>query len=118
MDTATTARRESTAPAGVLYVGLELSAREWRLACSGGLATRGMQTVIRAGDRPGWQRAIGRAKRRYGLAASAPVWALALGPEASVGARCGNRGRCGCLLWDPRPMPALAVGGGVAVRGR
>ncbi len=74
MDTATTARRESTAPAGVLYVGLELSAREWRLACSGGLATRGMQTVIRAGDRPGWQRAIGRAKRRYGLAASAPVW--------------------------------------------
>jgi len=76
MDTATTARRESTAPAGVLYVGLELSAREWRLACSGGLATRGMQTVIRAGDRPGWQRAIGRAKRRYGLAASAPVWML------------------------------------------
>ena len=74
METATTARRETTAPLGTLYVGLELSAKEWRLACSGGLATRGMQVVIRPGDRVGWQRAIARAKRRYGLAASAAVW--------------------------------------------
>jgi transposase len=57
-----------------LYLGLELSAREWRVAYSTGLGNPVRQRVIPAGDAEALRAALARGKRQSGLAATAPVW--------------------------------------------
>ena len=67
MRTAKPRTDESSLSVGPLYVGLELSTREWRLAYTAGLGARSWQTVIPAGD---------RARLRTGLGAGeAALWA-------------------------------------------
>jgi transposase len=73
MDTAMAPRHESTVSTGVLYIALELSAREWRLAHTTSLRAPIRQVVIRAGDRQQLRRAVWRAKAQWGLAADAEV---------------------------------------------
>jgi len=73
MDTTTTPRQESSAIGDTLYVGLELSSREWRLAYATSLSGATQQVVIRAGDREQWRAALTRAKAQCGLRADAGV---------------------------------------------
>jgi transposase len=94
MTSATTSQGKSTA-GGTLYVGLELSAREWRLAFSAGMDTAVWQTVIPAGDREAWLRAVARAKARYRLSPTAAVWS------------CYEAGRDG--FWPHRWLAAEGV---------
>jgi transposase len=64
---------ESTAIDRPLFVALELSTAEWRLAFTTGLSEPIAQRVIPAGDRERLRRVLAEAKRRVGLAATAPV---------------------------------------------
>lgn len=72
MPTPTIPSSESSVP-GPVYVGLELSAREWRVAYSRGLGQPIRQAVLAAGDAPAWRRLIARAKAQCGLTATAAV---------------------------------------------
>lgn len=74
METATSPQEKSTASGGTLYVGLELSAREWRLAYSPSLSIAARQVVVRAGDGQALREALARAKGRCGLPPEARVW--------------------------------------------
>jgi hypothetical protein len=73
MRTAKPRTDESSLSVGPLYVGLELSTREWRLAYTAGLGARSWQTVIPAGDRVRLRTVLAQAKGRCGLTATAPV---------------------------------------------
>jgi transposase len=73
MKTATIPQEQSSAAGGTLYVGVELSAREWRLAYSTGLSQRARQVVVKAGDRPALREALAQAKKQCGLAPDAGV---------------------------------------------
>lgn len=75
MKPATISQEEFTAN-GVkrLYVALELSAREWRLACAGQMGDHAWHVVVPAGDRARLLTAVARAKARFGLGADTPVW--------------------------------------------
>jgi transposase len=73
MTTATTPGPESTRNGATLYIGIELSAREWRLAGSPGMEVPGRQVVIRAGDRAHLREALARMKKGFRLPADAPV---------------------------------------------
>lgn len=64
---------ESTGNGAVLYMALELSARQWQLAFGVGLATPSRRRTIAAGDRVALGHEITAAKRRLGLPATAPV---------------------------------------------
>jgi transposase len=70
---ATTRRRECSAADGPLYVALEVSAREWKLACApgGGVAPR--LRTLRGEARLDLPRELAQARRHFGLAATAPV---------------------------------------------
>jgi transposase len=64
---------ESTAVARPLFIAVELSTAEWRLAFTTELNAPIEQRVIPAGDRERLRRVVAEAKRRYGLPATAPV---------------------------------------------
>jgi transposase len=64
---------QSTGSTGQLYVALELSAKEWRLACSISQAARPVQRVIRAGDEVEWARALAGVRARFGLSADVAI---------------------------------------------
>lgn len=57
---------------GVLYTGLELSAKKWKVALSAG-GTKVRQYAIEGGDRGELVAVIEKAKQRFGLGASAKV---------------------------------------------
>jgi transposase len=61
----------SAATQGALYMAMELSKRNWRLAFSNGTKIR--QINVPAGDYDGLQQAIGQAKTKLDLPADAPV---------------------------------------------
>jgi transposase len=86
---------QSTVSSAVLYVGLELSTRDWRLAYTTGLDQPVRQTVIPAGDREALRAALGRARATCGLAATAAVWS------------CHEAGRDG--FWPHRLLTAEGV---------
>src|SRR5262245_66638398 len=69
--TSTAHQRESTAAA--LYVGVELSAREWLLTMSSGPGGTPVRRRVPAGDREHVRAVLAAAKRQVGLAAEAPV---------------------------------------------
>jgi transposase len=87
-----THRPESTA---ALYVGCELSAKEWLLTISAGPAGRRCRTRVSPGDADAVRRALTAAKRRFGLPALAPVRS------------CYEAGRDG--FWPHRFLSELGV---------
>ena len=91
--TSTTHRHESTAAA--LYVGCELSAKEWLLTMSDAPDGPRQRVRVRPGDREGITQALARAKGRCGLSAAAPVRS------------CYEAGRDG--FWPHRFLTALGV---------
>jgi len=100
MTTATTRRTEtSIAPAAkgtaTLHVGLELSAREWKLAMSVGLGQAPRVRSVGAGNLERLGRELGLAKERFGLPASAAV------------VSCYEAGRDG--FWIHRALTQLGV---------
>lgn len=90
----TTHRQESTAIAA-LYMALELASKEWLLTLSVGPEAKRQRTRVRAGDREAIMRIVAEAKRRFGLAAEAPVRS------------CYEAGRDG--FWPHRLLTALGV---------
>ena len=64
---------ESTAVDRPLFIAVELSTAEWRIAFTAGLDAPIEQRVIPAGDRARLRRVLAEGKRRCGLAATAPV---------------------------------------------
>jgi transposase len=64
---------ESTAVDRPLFIAVELSTAEWRIAFTAGLDAPIEQRVIPAGDRARLRRVLADGKRRCGLAATAPV---------------------------------------------
>jgi len=64
---------ESTAVDRPLFLAVELSTAEWRIAFTTGLEAPIEQRVIPAGDRERLRRVVADGKRRGGLAATAPV---------------------------------------------
>ncbi len=64
---------ESTVSDRPLFVAVELSTAEWRVAFTTGLSDPIEQRVLPAGDRERLRRVLADAKRRCGLAATAPV---------------------------------------------
>jgi transposase len=89
----TTHQAQSTA--AVLYVGFELSAKEWLLTMSTSLDAKRQRGRVRPGDRAAVERALADAKRRFGLAADAPVRS------------CYEAGRDG--FWPHRFLTVLGV---------
>ncbi len=73
MQTTVTRRGEYSAPDGIMYVAFELAETRWRLACTTGLGQKPRQRSLAAGDLEGVEEEILRAKRRFGLAATARV---------------------------------------------
>ena len=69
--TETTLRVDDSARVRVLYMALELSAKQWRVLFSDGEKRRG--GAVEAGDTAGLREQIRRAKERFGLPAQAPV---------------------------------------------
>jgi transposase len=65
---------ESTGAESRLYVALELSAQEWRLAYTVGMHAAFTHVVIPANDRVAWDRVIGAAVEKHGLGPDVPVW--------------------------------------------
>jgi transposase len=78
-----------------LFVAVELSTAEWRLAFTTGLSEPIEQRVIPAGDRERLRRVVADAKQRCGLAATAPVHS------------CYEAGRDG--FWPHRLLAAEGV---------
>lgn len=64
---------ECIAPTRTLYVALELSARQWKLAMTSGFGQRPRQRTIAVGDGRALLAECGRAKQRLDLPADAPV---------------------------------------------
>lgn len=91
--TSTAHQVESTAAA--LYVGVELSAREWLLTMSSGPGVKPVRRRVPAGDRERVLAALAAAKRQVGLAAEAPVRS------------CHEAGRDG--FWPHRLLETLGV---------
>ena len=89
----TTHQAQSTA--AVLSAAFELSAKEWLLTMSPSLDGSRQRARVRPGDRAGVVRALAAAKRRFGLAADAPVRS------------CYEAGRDG--FWPHRFLTALGV---------
>jgi transposase len=86
---------ESTGHEPVLYMALELSAREWQLAFGLGLATASRRRRIAAGDAAALQREIGAATARFGL------------PTTTSVRSCYEAGRDG--FWVHRLLARLGV---------
>lgn len=59
---------------GRLYVGIELSLKEWKLGISDGRAKRPRVVTVPAKDWVGFEREIEKAKERFKLAGDTPVW--------------------------------------------
>ncbi len=87
---------ESTGTKSALYMALELGARRWLLAFGAGVATPSRRREMAAGDRAVLRREIAEAKRRLGLAATAPV------------SSCYEAGRDG--FWIHRMLAAEGIG--------
>jgi transposase len=64
---------ESTGTESALYMALELGAKRWLVALGVGAATPSRRYDLAAGDREALREKIADAKRRFGLAAAAPV---------------------------------------------
>lgn len=73
MQPTVTRRGEDRAPEGIVHVAFELAETRWRLACTTGLGQTPRQRTFAAGDLEGVEEEIARAKRRFGLAATARV---------------------------------------------
>jgi transposase len=86
---------ESTGHEPVLYMALELSAREWQLAFGLGLATASRRRRIAAGDEAALRREIGAATARFGL------------PTTTSVRSCYEAGRDG--FWVHRLLERLGV---------
>lgn len=86
---------ECSADGGTLYVALELSAREWKLACTVGAGVRPRLRTIRAEAWETLPRELAQARRHFRLAATAPV------------VSCYEAGRDG--FWLHRYLTALGV---------
>src|SRR5215212_739879 len=69
-----TAHHQDESSAGCLYVALELSATDWRLAYSVSQQAPATQVVVPAGDRVAWDRVIRGALTRHGLGEGAAIW--------------------------------------------
>src|SRR3954470_19771570 len=69
-----TAHHQDESTAGCLYVAVELSAAEWRLAYSVSPQAPARQVVVGAGDRVAWDRAIRTALAQHALAGDAAIW--------------------------------------------
>lgn len=89
----TTHQQESTAAA--LYVGLELSAKEWLLTMSHSAEGKRYRARVRPGDREAVTTALTQTKARCGVAAAAPVRS------------CYEAGRDG--FWPARWLTTLGV---------
>src|SRR5438093_6838619 len=66
-----TSMTTAAARSNILYVGIELSKKTWRLAFSDGQTIR--QRTLPAGDQPALAREINTAKEKLALPADAPV---------------------------------------------
>lgn len=64
---------ESTGTESALYMALELGAKRWLVAFGVGAAAPSRRHDLPAGDRGALRKTIADAKRRFGLAATAPV---------------------------------------------
>lgn len=73
MQTTVTRREEDSAQDGIVHVAFELAEARWRLACTTGLGQAPRQRSLAAGDLEGVEEEIARAKRRFGVAATARV---------------------------------------------
>lgn len=73
MQTTMTRRGENSVQDGIVHVAFELAEKRWRLACTTGLGQKPRQRSLAAGDLDGVEEEILRAKRRFGLAATARV---------------------------------------------
>lgn len=89
----TTHRRESTA--AVLYVALELSAKEWLVTMSHAAEGKRYRARVRPGDREALTATLTQTKARCGVAADAPVRS------------CYEAGRDG--FWPARWLTTLGV---------
>lgn len=90
-----TAHHHEKSSAVSLYVALELSAEEWRLAYSVSQQAPATQVVVPAGDRVQWERVMGAALAQHGLAGDATIWS------------CYEAGRDG--FWVHRWLAAAGV---------
>jgi transposase len=91
----TNATHQPECSAGVLYVAVELGAREWLLTMSSGPAARRVHRRVTAGDQPQLVSAVAAGKR-----------GLALVPDAPVRS-CYEAGRDG--FWPHRCLTGLGV---------
>jgi transposase len=68
-----TTRPELSVRETPLFVAVELSQREWKLAMTAGFQVRPWLRTIAAGDFAAWEGAVAAARRRFQLAASVPI---------------------------------------------
>lgn len=71
--TATTRPELTSVREPMLYVALELSAKEWKLAVTSGFGVEPWVQTVRAGDLRGVARVVAQAQTRFGVLACAPV---------------------------------------------
>jgi transposase len=90
-----TRRVECSAAPGTLYVALELSAGEWKLACAPGGGVRPRLRTLRGGARERLVQELAAARAHFDLPASAPV------------VSCYEAGRDG--FWIHRYLTSLGV---------
>lgn len=96
MDTTTTRDAQYTQPPPkALYLALELSSKTWKLGMTVGFGQKARERDVSAGNLAGLEEEIGQAKKRFGLARSAPVYC------------CYEAGRDG--FWIHRALVAMGV---------
>jgi transposase len=78
-----------------LYLALELSSRTWKLGMTVGFGQKGRERNVPAGDLRGLKEEVERAKKRFGLPRSAPVYC------------CYEAGRDG--FWIHRALVAMGI---------
>jgi hypothetical protein len=57
---------QATTPRPTLFLAVELGVTTWQLGCTTGLAQRPRERTVAAGDVPGLDAEMTRAKRRFG----------------------------------------------------
>ena len=90
---------ENSVNAGRLYLGIELSRKNWKLGFSDGKAARARIVTIEAGDWGAFRREIETARQRFGQTASAAV------------VSCYEAGREG--FWVHRALEQMGIGNSV-----
>lgn len=95
MKAATTRDPQYTQLPKALYLALELSSRTWKLGMTVGFGQKARERNVSAGDLRGLREEIFRAKKRFGLNRSAPVYC------------CYEAGRDG--FWIHRALVAMGI---------